>query len=131
MSGGLKLDFLFLTDYEKWKRYAEQIKSQFFVKVSKIASSVDWKLHYAFFKPTVPAEDELKTFLKEVEEVKKNLEFLKRNFKPHNPHLLKVMEDRLNHIVEEYKKYPFSDRKSFFQARLNFIKSSINKCFVG
>jgi len=130
MRGGLKIDYLFLTDYERWKANAKQMKNQF-SSVSKIASSVDWNLYYAYFKPTVPAEEELQKFLKEVENVRKNLEFLKRNFKPQNPQLLKIMEDRLNHIVEEYKKYPFSDRRSFFHARLNFIKNAINKCFVG
>ena len=130
MRGGLKAEFLFFTDYARWREFVRRLKGRF-VSVDQIASSVDWNFRYAFFKPTAPADDELSSFLQEVEEVRRNLEFLKRNFKPQNPHLLKVLENRLNHIVEEFKEYPFSDRRSFFRARLNFIRNSLNRCFVG
>lgn len=130
MNTTLKGGFLTFTDFREWRDYIKSIKA-IFKKVQYIASSVDWEFRYAFFKPSLPSEEEIKDFLCELESVKKELNFLKLNFKPKNPEQLEVLEIRLKQMVEEYTEYPFSDRKQFFKNRLLFIRNSIRDCFVG
>ena len=101
-----------------------------FDKASLIASKVDWGVKYAYYKPSKPSIEEVINFEKAVETIKYQLEFLKKHYKPQNPKMLELIEEKLNHIVEEYKNYPFSDRNIFFNARLRFIQSILKKCFI-
>ncbi len=129
MNATLRGGFLIFTDLGEWKNYIKPLKLVF-KKVQYIASAVNWEFRYAFFKPSLPSEEEIKDFLCELESVKEELRFLKLNFKPKNPAQLEVLETRLNQMVEEYAEYPFSDRKQFFKNRLSFIRNSIRDCFV-
>ena len=122
--------FFPITDWELWRKRRAEFKKRFF-SVTQIASSVDWNIHYAFFKPNPPSPEEIKRFQQKVLALKEELLFLKKNFKPQNPYMVKVLENKLNHILEEYKRYPFSNREEFFKLRLNFLRNSIKKCFVG
>ena len=130
MNATLRGEFLTFANLGEWKNYIKTIRG-IFKRVQHIASSVNWEFRYAFFNPSLPTEEELKAFRREVESVKEELRFLKLNFKPKNPELLEVLEGRLNQMVEEYTEYPFSDRKHFFRNRLAFIRNSIRGCFAG
>ncbi|RTZ58948.1 MAG: hypothetical protein DSZ31_04825 [Gammaproteobacteria bacterium] len=119
-----------LTDMDSWRKKRNEIRKRF-LSVTQIASSVNWNVHYAFFKPIAPTEEEIKRFQQKVLAIKEELLFLKKNFKPKNPQMVQALENKLNHIIEEYKRYPFSNREEFFKIRLNFLRNSIKKCFVG
>jgi hypothetical protein len=101
-----------------------------FSKASLIASKVDWGVKYAYYKPSKPSIEQVINFEKAVQTIKYQLDFLKKNYKPQDPKLLEIIEEKLNNIVEEYKNYPFSDRDVFFNARLKFIQSILKKCFI-
>ena len=126
----VKGKFRLLTPEEVLEKYIQKHKREF-LKVAHVASAVDWNIYYAFFQPRKPSEREIKEFLREVEKLKKELKFLKANFKPLYPQILKAVENKLEHIVDEYKEYPFSNRRDFFRLRLKFLKQSMEKCFVG
>jgi hypothetical protein len=100
-----------------------------FKSVSLIASKSNWHILYAYYKPSKPSEKEIEEFKKQVQAVKMKLEILKKKYRVANANLLRAVEEKLNNIVDEYKTYPFSDRKIFFNARLKFIQSLIPKCF--
>jgi len=119
-----------LTDMDSWRKRRNEIRKRF-LSVTQIASSANWNVHYAFFKPVAPTEEEIKRFQQKVLAIKEELLFLKKNFKPQNPQMVQVLENKLNHIIEEYKKYPFSNREEFFKIRLNFLRNSLKKCFMG
>jgi len=122
--------FLLITDGETLRVYISE-RRKTFSAITHIASSFDWKFRYAYFKPSKPSREEVSRFLRELEEVKKELTSLKRRFRPRNANLLGVLEKRLKQMLEEYIEYPFSDRDAFFKNRLMFIKNSIRSCFVG
>ncbi len=122
--------FQSLTDMDSWRKRRNEIRKRF-LSVTQIASSVNWNVRYAFFKPIAPTEEEMKRFQQKVLAIKEELLFLKKNFKPKNPQMVQVLENKLNHIIEEYKRYPFSNREEFFKIRLNFLRNSLKKCFVG
>lgn len=111
----------------------EQFKSSWkkrFEPVIQIASSVDWNFKYAFYKPVPPTEQEIEHFKKEVDALKRELQSLKRRLKPTNPIRLEILENKLNHMVDDYINYPFSDRELFFRARLKFLRKAVRSCFV-
>ncbi|HID80082.1 MAG TPA: hypothetical protein EYH48_02605 [Aquifex aeolicus] len=125
-----KIVFQPLTDMAFWRKRKEEIRKRF-LSVTQIASSVNWNVHYAFFKPVTPTEEELKRFQQKVRDVKEELLLLKKHFKPKHPQMVQALESKLNHLIEEYKSYPFSNREEFFQIRLNFLRNALKKCFVG
>ena len=122
--------FQLLTPVEKLELFFQKNRKKF-SGVTQVASSVDWNIYYAFFKPEKPSEAEIKAFYSEVKKLKEELVTLKRHFKPVNPYLLRVVENKLEHIVEEFVEYPFSNRRNFFQLRLNLLRDSLQRCFIG
>ena len=124
-----KIKPLFVTSKANVENLLKKRKNEF-GGVNQIASSVDWKFKYAFYKPVPPTKKEIENFKKRVEVVKQELELLKRAFKPVDENKLKTVEEKLNSIVEDYKNYPFSDRELFFRARLKFLQTTLRKCFI-
>ena len=129
MPRSTRMKILFFAPRDKFQNILVR-QREIFKDVKQIASSVDWNFRYAFYKPIPPTREEIENFTKMVEAVKRELALLKRTFKPVDTVKLKVVEEKLNNIVDDYKNYPFSDREIFFQARLKFLRQTIKKCFV-
>jgi hypothetical protein len=89
---------------------------------SEIASTVNWHIKYAYYKPEPPREEELKIFKKVLEEIKREYELYKMLLKGQADEKLSAIEAKLKTIEEEFITYPFSDRLKFFLKRLEFIK---------
>ena len=123
------MKILLFTPRNTFSKFFEK-KKKIFKNVDQIASSVDWSLKYAFYKPKPPTEEEIENFKKMVEVVKNELDILKKTFKAINEKKLKSVEEKLNNILEDYKNYPFSDRELFFRARLKFLQQTIRSCFI-
>ena len=123
------MKILLFTPRNTFSKFFEK-KRKIFKNVDQIASSVNWTFKYAFYKPVPPTKEQLENFAKLVDSVKRELSLLKKKFKPVNEFKLKIVEDKLNNILEDYRNYPFSDREIFFRARLKFIQRTIRKCFI-
>jgi hypothetical protein len=101
---------------------AKKIWKTFFLKTAEIASSVDWKITYAYYKPIPPNPKELEIFKKELHKLQKEcVELFEKMGKKHDSQLEKLLK-KLQHMEEEFIHYPFSDRLRFFLKRLEFIR---------
>ncbi len=96
-----------------------------FEEVSEIASSVNWSVRWAFYKPRKPTEEELRIFKQHYEKVKREVQILKRLIR--NQVFARSVEIKLKHMEEEFFNYPFSNRLNFFLARLNFLRETLRK----
>jgi hypothetical protein len=123
LKGRIKKTFLTKTPLETVKK-----AKPLFEGVSEIASSVNWSVRWAFYKPRQPTEEELRIFREHYERVKREFHFLKSRKLIRNPFLARSVEIKLKHMEEEFFNYPFSNRLNFFIARLNFLRETLRKC---
>ncbi len=109
----------------EYKKIFNYLKSRL-PNISCIASSVNWDIHYAIYKPSKPSKEELEWLKKEINELKTWVGKVKK-FAFTNKGTVETIEERLKHMEEEFVNYPFSDRKKFFYHRINFLKHLIKR----
>ena len=97
-----------------------------FYGVSEIASTVDWSITYAYYKPQPPKENELKLFLKKLEDLRKECKLFYAGVSGERKKEVQTVLERLVHIEEEFHNYPFSDRLQFFLNRLEFFRKLLH-----
>ena len=109
-----------------------QVNKNKFKEVDRIASSVNWDVHYAIYKPEPPSVEEILWFKEQVDKLRREIEAIKLKFPFVDYQTLNTLESRLSKIEEEFETYPFSDRKFFFSQRLKFfrklLRESIYSC---
>ncbi len=103
------------------KEYLQKSKKNF-ENVDRIASSVDWKITYAFHKPRPPTKEERLWFGGEIMKLRGELEKIKHSFPFVDYQTLHTLEARISQMEEEFEKYPFSDRVFFFSQRIKFLR---------
>ena len=108
-------------------RKINQVNKNKFKEVDRIASSVNWNVHYAIYKPEPPSVEELLWFKEQVDKLRREIEAIKLKFPFVDYQVLNTLETRLSKIEEEFETYPFSDRKFFFSQRLKFFKKILRE----
>ncbi|NPB05741.1 MAG: hypothetical protein GXO08_05120 [Aquificae bacterium] len=102
-------------------------KKKNFRKVDLIASSVDWQLTYAYYRPNPPTPAERRWFEREVSRLREELERVRRAAPRADEATLKTVEARIAQMREEFESYPFSDRRVFFAQRIKFLRRLIRE----
>jgi len=99
---------------KKWKTL--------FYGVSEIASTVDWSITYAYYRPQPPREEEWKLFQEKLNDLRKECKIFYSAVPSYRRKEVVTLMERLANMEEEFKSYPFSDRLQFFLNRLEFFK---------
>jgi len=107
------------------KKFLNSLKKEF-SEIDWLASSVDWNIRYALFKPSRPSEKEFEWLKREVNKLKKLVKKVK-SLPLTNEGTIKIIEERLKYMEEEFENYPFSDRKKFFLHRIKFLNFLLQK----
>jgi hypothetical protein len=118
-----------LANEEAINNYWVKIRAKL-TEVEEIAT-VDWKITYALYKPKPVSEKEFREFLNKWENVCEELNKVKKVCPVPYKEILAGIEKKLKAMPEEYKHYPFTNRRLFFEKRLDFYKSLIYKCING
>ncbi len=126
MVNGTFTGFPLISDRDEFERLLKSYKRSF-SRASEIASTVDWNVKYAYYKPHPPTEEELRFFNIALEELKKEFELYRLLLKEKHPEELNTLAKRLEWIEEEFYTYPFSDRLKFFLTRLEFLRYLLRK----
>jgi len=108
-------------------RKINQVNKNKFKEVDRIASSVNWNVHYAIYKPEPPSVEELLWFKEQVDKLRREIEAIKLKFPFVDYQVLNTLETRLSKMEEEFETYPFSDRKFFFSQRLKFFRKLLRE----
>jgi hypothetical protein len=110
-----------LTSETDASRLVKRWKTLFY-GANEIASSVDWSVTYAYYKPRPPREEEWNLFIKKLEALRKECKAFYGLVPAEKRKEIMTVMKRLANIEEEFKSYPFSDRLQFFLNRLEFFK---------